>query len=65
MNKKDKREVEILEKAKKLIEKGWGRGHVKKHSFDFDMHCGECQAQIVVAWLENAIAHIKFFSKKK
>ena len=56
----DKSDIQAVEKVIRLIKKGWGGGHTKKHKFEFQIQCAECQAQIVVSWLEEAIENIRF-----
>ena len=60
MTKFDKNEIEIYRKAIRLIKKGYGGGYVPKHGFDLDISCIKCQSAIVVSFLENAIALMKY-----
>ena len=55
MNKQDKKDIQIIRAYIKVIEKGFGRGHVKKHAFDFDTSCAECASRVAVAYARNVI----------
>ena len=54
LTKKAKAEMKLLLACARLIEKNYGKSHVKKHSFDFDDSCIQCRAQFVVSFLKNA-----------
>ena len=55
----DKKAIAAYRTAIRYIKKGYGGGHTQKHSFDFNMSCLECQALIVVSFLEHTIELIK------
>ena len=55
LTKQDKKDLQIIRAYIKVIEKGFGRGHVKKHAFDFDTSCAECASRVAVAYARNVI----------
>lgn len=51
----NKKETKILKEAIKVLERGYGKGHVKKHTDDWEYSCSECFSRIVISFLRYTI----------
>ena len=62
--KSDLKEIAAYQTAIRYIKTGFGGGHIRKHIYDFDTDCANCQSMFVVGFLEQAIDLIKWCQMK-